>query len=68
MKQRRFLLNCRIQSLNLENNKLGNKGVSVLARALQENKSLVNLNLSRNEITDDGATAIAAMLKINYGV
>ena len=40
----------------------------MLARALQENKSLVNLNLSRNEITDDGATAIAAMLKINYGV
>lgn len=52
----------------MENNRIGNKGVALLAKALQENKSLVNLNLSRNEINDDGAEAIASMLKINYGV
>jgi hypothetical protein len=34
----------------------------------QDNKSLTELVLHSNSIGDDGATAIAAALKVSYGV
>ena len=58
--------NSTLQELILYNNRLGDKGVRLLAFELSiNNNTLKKLNLGFNEITDDGAQHLAQMLKTN---
>ena len=51
--------------IELNNNKIGNRGAIRLAEALQKNTSLESLSLWHNKIGDDGVSAIAKMLFTN---
>ncbi|XP_055460746.1 NLR family CARD domain-containing protein 3 [Psammomys obesus] len=56
---------CRIQSISLAENQIGNKGARALARSLLVNRSLIILDLRSNAIGPQGAKALADALKIN---
>ncbi|XP_040604101.1 NLR family CARD domain-containing protein 3 isoform X4 [Mesocricetus auratus] len=56
---------CRIQSLSLTENQIGNKGAKALARSLLVNRSLITLDLRSNTIGPQGAKALAEALKKN---
>ena len=59
-------------TINLGNNKIGQIGAIALVRALETNKSVMQLSLCQskniiddNEIGNEGGIAIANMLKVN---
>ena len=54
-----------LQELNLNFDKISDKGATALAQALKRNTTLQLLNLSFNKISDKGATALAQAMKGN---
>lgn len=52
-----------IQSISLKNNQLGDKGVEILANAMDHNSTLTDLVLSHNAVGDDGARALANVIR-----
>lgn len=58
-------LNCRIQSIRLQRNPLGDPGAVALAAALVRNTSLRSLDASKANIGDEGAVAICLSLQRN---
>ena len=62
------LRECKIETLNLEDNKLGDKISVKLFEALQNNGTLKKLNMSKNFLTDAIADSIKALLQKNYSI
>lgn len=60
------LRECKIETLNLENNKLGDKISLKLFESLQTNTTLRKLNMSKNFLTDFVADSIKALFQKNY--
>lgn len=56
---------CRVKTLNLQFNSIGDNGAKAIANAVMDNKTLQKLYLGFNEIGDDGAQAMADALRIN---
>jgi len=57
---------CRIEELNLENNKLGDNNIKLLLNSLNEtNLSVKVLNLSRNFISNNSTENLKEFLKKN---
>ncbi|XP_028817941.1 NLR family CARD domain-containing protein 3 [Denticeps clupeoides] len=56
---------CRIESLWLVKTELGCEGVRILAEALKENSTVVDLRMAINQIGDVGAGCLADLLKAN---
>ena len=44
--------------LDLGKNKLGNKGIEILARGIQKSRSLASLDLGSNDIMNEGASIL----------
>ena len=59
------ILLTRLQILNVENNKLGDRYAILILKELADNSSLVSLNLSRNQLTDKCAPHIKTMFDNN---
>ena len=56
--------NCKLRSLNLNNNFVTDEGVEYLAKALKNSNCKLNLlDLSGNNVTDEGAKCLAEALK-----
>jgi Ran GTPase-activating protein (RanGAP) involved in mRNA processing and transport len=53
---------CGLKSLNLNQNRLGTKGVQLLCEALRDNGKLESLFLNDNMIDTDGAYALSKLL------
>lgn len=51
--------------LNLEDNRLGDKNILELIKAISENSSLKNLNLSKNYLTNEVCDSLKKMLTKN---
>ena len=64
---RLFLAHPRIEFFGLDDNELGTKGVLLLAKALERNKTLTSLTISSNDINSSGraVTKLANVLKDN---
>ncbi len=65
---RQFLNGLRenVKHLDLSNNNLRDRGVSILSACMgEENKTLVSLNLASNSITHEGAAVLFNALKKN---
>lgn len=60
------LRECKIETLNLEDNKLGDKISLKLFEALQNNSTLRKLNMSRNFLTDAVADSIKTLFQKNF--
>ncbi|KAM8960396.1 NLR family CARD domain-containing protein 3 [Pelodytes ibericus] len=56
---------CAIQRLSLAENRLTNRGVKVLGRALMVNRTLVSLDLHGNSIGSNGVKSLAEALRNN---
>jgi len=56
---------CRLQTLDISNNKLGVVGSTVLADGLRHNETLKSLKMSGNGILNGGAMAIANALAVS---
>ncbi len=57
-----------LREIVLDNNRAGDAGASVLAKALDSTYTVSFLSLSKNEITDQGAKALADMLTYNVSL
>ncbi|UJR20602.1 hypothetical protein I4U23_023727 [Adineta vaga] len=55
--------NCKLLTLTLTGNQIGDHGATSFAKALRYNRTLISLNLSSNCITDTGACALALILR-----
>eukprot|EP00808_Paulinella_micropora_P009145 g74483.t1 len=58
-------VNTTVQTLNIGDNNLGDKGAALVAEAIKVNKTLQAVGLSSNNIGDDGAKAIGKALEVN---
>jgi len=56
---------CNLQSLHINDNKIGPLGIGAIAQALLLNKSLLVLNMTNNEVGQEGAVALADAIMIN---
>ena len=56
---------CKIEYLNIEDNKLGDKAVEQLCSHLAFNKVLQILNISKNYLTNNVAQSISSLLSSN---
>ena len=61
-------INTKLRELFLDDVKLADEGVSLLAKALKKNSSLTLLSLSHNNIQDQGAGDLGLMLAFNTGL
>lgn len=61
-------MNENIASLDLKKNSIGDEGVKILMKAIQNSKQVVNLDLSSNMITYKGAKKIFKALTYNVSV
>lgn len=59
---------CRIETLNLEDNRLGDKISVKLFESLQTNTTLKKLNMSRNFLSDAIADSIKTLFQKNYSI
>ena len=59
---------CKIETLNLEDNKIGDKISLKLFEALQNNSTLKKLNMSKNYLSDSIADAIRILVQKNYAL
>jgi Ran GTPase-activating protein (RanGAP) involved in mRNA processing and transport len=59
------VLSLNITSLDLSSTEIGNRGVGILAQALEVNQSIKSLLLQRNGLEGTGAIAIANLLRRN---
>jgi len=57
--------NVGLKSFNMAMAGLGQEGAELLARALRENRTLLELDVSLNRINGEGATAIAKGVREN---
>ena len=51
-----------LQSLNLNHNHIGDRGVTLLANVLRFNRQLLSLSLSNNQVGDVGAMRLAEVI------
>jgi len=56
-------INTVLQSLNLQDNKIGTQGLISLFKALQTNKTLKDINLMRNPMDKEALKAFMLALK-----
>jgi len=56
---------CKMTHLNLEGNKIGDKGAEAMCTALTDNGSLLVLNLDNNKIAEASAKAITTLMQAN---
>ena len=61
-----ILRDCKIETLNLEDNKLGDKISIKLFESLQNNTTLKKLNMSKNFLSDAIADSIKALFQKNF--
>jgi hypothetical protein len=59
---------CRVATLDLNGNYIGDSGAAALADALKTNTSVTTIDLHDNKIGDSGAVALADALKTNTSV
>ena len=58
-----IFINLSLKKLDLSNNKIGDKGLLVLAQVLKVNKSIIAIDLSNNMISDNGVALLEESLK-----
>ncbi len=56
---------CSLRELSLAKNGVGDRGFRALAKAMEQNRSVIRLDLSKNQIGDSGEKAIATMIMKN---
>jgi hypothetical protein len=56
---------CRIEILNLEDNKLGDENIIRMLKALNQNPIIKSLNISKNFLTNKIADLLASIIKSN---
>ena len=55
-------------SLDLGKNRLGNKGIEIIAKGVQSSKSLAALDLGSNDLMHEGATILFRCLSVNQSL
>ena len=60
--------NCKLKTLYLDSNELGDIGIAAISSALMSNSSLTALSVKYNEFSAAGAIALASALRHNRGL